>query len=172
MDLFFISEFTVARPGIGLLFWTSIIFIAFWVMVGKFAFRPIKDALKKRETDIQSALDEARKAKEEMAQLNNDNQRLLNEAREERAKLLREAKLTGDHLITEARDKAKVEAQKIVTEARQEIENQKNKAIVEFKNQVGQMSIDIAEKLIRQQMGQTQEQKNLVDKLVNEIKLS
>ena len=55
MDLFFISEFTVARPGIGLLFWTSLIFIAFWVMVGKFAFRPIKDALKKRETDMQSA---------------------------------------------------------------------------------------------------------------------
>src|SRR6187549_409858 len=172
MDLFFLSEFTVARPGIGLLFWTSLIFIAFWVMVGKFAFSPIKDALKKRETDIQSALDEARKAKEEMAQLNNDNQRLLNEAREERAKMLREAKSTGDNLISEARDKAKVEAQKIVTEARQEIENQKNKAIVEVKNQVGQMSIDIAEKLIRQQMGQTQEQKNLVDKLVNEIKLS
>ena len=100
MDLFFLSEFTVARPGIGLLFWTTIIFIAFWIMVGKFAFRPIKDALKKREDDIQSALDEAKKAKEEMAQLNNDNQRLLNEAREERAKLLREAKLTGDHLIT------------------------------------------------------------------------
>ena len=103
MDLFFLSEFTVARPGIGLLFWTTIIFIAFWVMVGKFAFRPIKDALKKREDDIQSALDEAKKAKEEMAQLNNDNQRLLNEAREERAKLLREAKLTGDHLIRSPR---------------------------------------------------------------------
>ena len=67
MDLFFLSEFTVARPGIGLLFWTTIIFIAFWVMVGKFAFRPIKDALKKREDDIQSALDEAKKAKEERA---------------------------------------------------------------------------------------------------------
>ena len=172
MDLFFLSEFTVARPGIGLLFWTSLIFITFWVMVGKFAFRPIKDALKKREDDIQSALDEAKKAKEEMAQLNNDNQRLLNEAREERAKLLREAKTTGDQLISDARNKAKQEAQKIVTDAMQEIENQKNKAIVEVKNQVGQMSVDIAEKLIRQQMGQTQEQKNLVDKLVNEIKLS
>jgi F-type H+-transporting ATPase subunit b len=172
MTLFFLSEFTVARPGIGLLFWTFLIFCLFWIMVGKFAFRPIKDALKKRENDIQSALDEAKKAKEEMAQLNNDNQRLLNEAREERAKLLREAKLSGDKLIMDARDKAKEEAQKIVVEARQEIENQKNKAITEVKNQVGQMSIDIAEKLIRQQMGQTQEQKNLVEKLVNEIKLS
>lgn len=172
MDLFFIAEFNVARPGIGLLFWTFIIFLLFWGLVGKFGFKPIKNALKKRELDIQSALDEAKNAREEMAKLNSDNQRLLNEAREERSKMLREAKETGDKLIAEAKGKAKEEAQKIVTDARNEIENQKNKAIIEVKNQVGQMSIDIAEKLVRQQMGQTQEQKNLVDKLVNEIKLS
>ncbi len=172
MDLFFLSEFTVARPGIGMLFWTFVIFCLFWGLVGKYAFGPIKNALKKRENDIQSALDEAKKAKEEMAKLSSDNQKLLNEAREERAKLLREAKTTGDKMVSEARDKAKQEAQKIVQEARQEIENQKNKAIVEVKNQVGQMSIDIAEKLILQQMGKTEEQKVLVDKLVNEIKLS
>ncbi len=171
MDLFFLADFNVARPGIGLLAWTFFIFILFWILVGKFAFRPIKDALKKREDDIQSALDEAKKAKEEMAKLNTDNQRLLSEAREERAKLLRESKLTGDKLISEARDRAKVEANKIVIDARNEIENQKNKALIEVKNQVGQMSIDIAEKLIRQQMN-SPEQKNLVEKLVNEIKLS
>ena len=150
MELFFLAEFTVARPGIGLLFWTFLIFVLFWALVGKFGFRPIKDALKKRENDIQAALDEAKNAREEMAKLNADNQKLLNEAR----------------------TKAKEEANKIVIEARNEIEIQKNKALVEVKNQVGQMSIDIAEKLIRQQMGQTQEQKALVDKLVNEIKLS
>ena len=172
MELFFLSDFTVARPGFGLLFWTFLVFCLFWALVGKFAFRPIKDALKKRENDIQSALDEAKNAREEMSKLNADNQRLINEAREERAKMLREAKETGDRLISEARNKAKEEAQKIVIDARNEIENQKNKAIVEVKNKVGQMSIDIAEKLIRQQMGQTQEQKALVDKLVNEIKLS
>ena len=171
MDLFFLADFTPVRPGIGLLLWTTVIFLLFWALVGKFAFRPIKDSLKKREEDIQSALDEAKRAKEEMAKLNTDNQRLLNEAREERAKLLREAKLTGDKLIAEARDKAKEEANKIVIDARNEIENQKNKALVEVKNQVGQMSIDIAEKLIRQQLN-SPEQKNLVDRLVNEIKLS
>ena len=162
----------LVTPDIGLLFWMLVSFGIVLFLLRKFAWKPILASLKTREESISEALNTARKAKEEMAQLNNDNQRLLNEAREERAKLLREAKSTGDHLISEARDKAKVEAQKIVTEARQEIENQKNKAIVEVKNQVGQMSIDIAEKLIRQQMGQTQEQKNLVDKLVNEIKLS
>ena len=172
MDLFFLADFNVSRPGIGLLLWTLVIFLLFWGIVGKFAFKPIKNSLKKREFDIQSALDEAKNAREEMTKLNTDNQRLLNEAREERAKLLREAKETGDKLISDARNKAKEEAQKIVIEARNEIENQKNKAIVEVKNKVGQMSIDIAEKLIKQQMGQTQEQKNLVEKLVNEIKLS
>ncbi|MBK9984888.1 MAG: F0F1 ATP synthase subunit B [Saprospiraceae bacterium] len=171
MDLFFLADFNVSRPGIGLLLWTLVIFLLFWGIVGKFAFKPIKDSLKKRSDDIQAALDEAKNAKEEMAKLNTDNQRLLSEAREERAKLLREAKLTGDKLISEARDKAKEEANKIVIDARQEIENQKNKAITEVKNQVGQMSIDIAEKLIRQQMN-SPEQKTLVDKLVNEIKLS
>ena len=171
MDLIFLADFTPVRPGIGLLLWTTVIFLLFWAIVGKFAFRPIKDSLKKREEDIQSALDEAKKAKEEMAKLNTDNQRLLNEAREERAKLLREAKLTGDKLISDARDKAKEEANKIVIDARNEIEQQKNKAIIEVKNQVGQMSIDIAEKLIRHQMD-SQEQKILAEKLVNEMKLS
>lgn len=172
MDFFFISEFSVARPGIGLLFWTTIIFLLFWFMVGKFGFTPIKNSLKKRNNDIQAALDEAKNAREEMAKLSSDNQRLLNEAREERSKMLREAKETGDKLIAEARNKAKEEAQKIVVDARNEIENQKNKAVMEVKNQLGQMSVDIAEKLIRQQMNQTQEQKTLVEKLVNEIKLS
>lgn len=171
MDLFFLADFNVARPSIGLLAWTFLVFCIFWALVGKFAFRPIKDALKRREEDIQSALDEAKRAKEEMAAMNIDNQRLLNEAREERARLLREAKMTGDKLIADARDKAKEEANKIVVDARNEIEQQKNKAIVEVKNQVGQMSIGIAEKLIRHQMD-SQEQKQLAEKLVEEIKLS
>lgn len=172
MELFFLAEFTVARPGIGLLFWTFVIFILFWALIGKFAFRPIKDALKKRSEDIQAALDEAKKAREEMSSLQQDNQRLLNEAREERAKMLREAKTTGDNLIAEARDKAKMEAQKIVSDARQEIETQKNKAVAEVKNQLGQMSVEIAEKIIRQQLDNSKEQQALVERLVNEIKLS
>lgn len=172
MDLVFLAEFTVARPSWGLLFWTFLIFMLFWGIIGKFAFRPIKDALKKRESDIQSALDEARNAREEMARLSTDNQRLLNEAREERAKMLRESKEAGDKLINEAKNKAKLEAQKIVADARQEIDNQKQKAILEVKNQLGQISVDIAEKLVRHELAKTSEQKNLVDKLVDDVQLS
>jgi F-type H+-transporting ATPase subunit b len=169
MDLFFLADFNVMRPGFGLLAWTFIIFVLFWIIVGRMAFKPIKNSLKKREHDIQNALDEAKRAREEMSALNADNQRLLNEAREERAKMLREAKDTGDKMVNEAKAKAKAEAQKIVSDARNEIENQKQKALVEVKNQLGQMSLDIAEKVIRQQLSQNQEQKVLVEKLVNEI---
>jgi F-type H+-transporting ATPase subunit b len=172
MELFFLADFNVARPGFGLLFWSFLIFILFWGIIGKFAFRPIKDALKKRNEDIQSALDEARNAREEMSRLQSDNQRLLNEAREERAKMLREAKEAGDKLISDARNKAKEEAQKIVADARLEIENQKHKAITEVKNQLGQISVGIAEKLVRHELAGGAEQKNLVDKLVDDIQLS
>jgi F-type H+-transporting ATPase subunit b len=172
MELFFLADFNVARPGFGLLFWSFFIFILFWGIIGKFAFRPIKDALKKRNEDIQSALDEARHARDEMSRLQSDNQRLLNEAREERAKMLREAKETGDKLISDARTKAKEEAQKIVADARMEIENQKHKAITEVKNQLGQISVGIAEKLVRHELANSAEHKNLVDKLVDDIKLS
>lgn len=171
-ELFFLADFNVARPSIGMLFWTTCIFILFWYLVSRFAFTPIKDSLKKRENDIQSALDEASVAREEMAKLNSDNQRLLNEAREERAKLLREAKETGDKLIAEARTKAKDEATKIVNDARLEIENQKQKVIMEVKNQLGQLSVDLAEKLVRHDLNQSQEQKSLVQKLVDDLKLS
>lgn len=172
MELFFLADFNVARPGFGLLFWSFLIFILFWSIIGKFAFRPIKDALKKRNEDIQSALDEARNARDEMSRLQSDNQRLLNEAREERAKMLREAKEAGDKLISDARNKAKEEAQKIVADARMEIENQKHKAITEVKNQLGQISVGIAEKLVRHELANSAEQKHLVDKLVDDIKLS
>ena len=161
----------LVKPAFGLIFWMLISFGIIVFLLKKFAWPVILGALDERERSIAEALNSAKRAKEEMAKLNLDNQRLLNEAREERAMLLREAKLTGDKLISEARDKAKIEANKIVIDARNEIENQKNKALIEVKNQVGQMSIDIAEKLIRQQMN-TQEQRNLVDKLVDEIKLS
>lgn len=172
IELFFLADFNVARPSFGLLFWATLIFLLFWFLIGKFAFRPIKDSLKKRENDIQSALDEARIAREEMAKLNSDNQRLLNEAREERAKLLREAKETGDKLISDARNKAKEEATKIVGDARLEIENQKQKVIQEVKNQLGQLSVDLAEKLVRHDLSQNPDQKNLVQKLVDDLKLS
>ena len=166
------AEFTPIRPDWGLLLWTTIIFGLFWWLIGKFSFRPIADALKKREDDIQNSLDQAKKAREEMANLNAENQKLLVEAREERAKILKEAKDTSNQMITEAKEKAKSEAQKIVTNAKLEIDNQKKQALNEVKNQVGAIALDIAEKVIKKELANQPSQVDYVDKLVDDIKLN
>lgn len=171
-NMFFLAEFTPIRPAWGLLFWTTIIFFLFWGLIGRFSFRPIAEALKKREHDIQSALDEAKKAKEEMSNLQAENQKLLAQARQERAVILKEAKDASNQMISEAKNKAKDEAHKIVVSAQREIENQKKLALREVKNQVGTMALDIAEKVIRKQLGENEEQKSFVDNLVDELKLN
>ena len=170
--MFYLLDFNPIVPDVGLIFWSTVIFVLFWGIVGRFAFRPISGALKKREHDIQSALDEARKAKEEMAALQADNERILAEAREERARILKESKDTGDKIISESKEKARDEAQKIVTNAKVEIENQKKLAIEEVKNQVGGMAIEIAEKVLRKELSNDAAQQSYVDGLVKDIKLN
>ena len=170
--MFFLADFNVIKPDFGLLFWTSVIFLLFFFLMWKFAFGPIGDALAKREDDIRDALDEAKKARNEMEQMNSENERLMAEARTERAAMLKEAKETRDRLVTEAKDEAKKEANKIVTSAKQEIEAQKQAAMVELKNQVGTMAIDIAEKVLRQNLQGDAAQQKLVNGLVDDIKLN
>jgi len=167
-----LADFSVIKPEPGLLIWTTIIFLLFWFIMSRVAFKPIATALKKREDDIQDALDQAKKAKEEMANLNAQNEALLKEAREERAKMMKEATETKDSIIAEARTKAKEEASKILASAKTEIENQKNAALSEVKNQVGQMAIEIAEKVIRKELTANSEQVNFANNLVKEIKLN
>lgn len=170
--MIFLADFSVIKPDFGLLFWTTIIFLLFWFIIGKFAFRPIANALKKRESDIQNSLDEAKRVRQEMANLKAENEELLVQAREERAKILKEAKDAGASLISEAKDKAKVEAQKIVASAKEQIENQKMAAIVDLKNQVGTIALDIAEKVINKELKGDAAQEEFVNSLVKDIKLN
>lgn len=170
--MFYLMEFNPIKPGIGLIFWTTVIFALFWLIVGKFAFRPIADALRKRESDIQNALDEARKAREEMANLQAENEQILSQAREERARILKEARNAGDRVISEAKTKARDEAQIIVTNAKQEIENQKKKALIEVKNEVGNIALGIAEKILRKELKGDTAQEQYVDELVKDIDLN
>lgn len=170
--MFFLLDFNPILPDFGLLFWSTVTFLLFWGIVGRFAFKPIQGALRKREDDIQGALDQAKQAREEMAALQADNDRILAEAREERSRILKESKETGDRMIAESKDKAKAEAQKIVESARLEIENQTKKALEDVKNQVGVMALDIAEKVLRKQLADDSSQRAYVDELVNEIKLN
>lgn len=170
--MYLLADFSVIKPDPGLIFWTSVIFLLFWFIVGKFGFRPIANALKKREDDIQSALDQAKSAKEEMANMKAENEALLAKAREERAVMLKEAKDTKNEIIAEAKNKAKEEAQKIANTAMVEIENQKKAAMVEVKNKVGVMALDIAEKVLKKELKGNSEHESFVNTLVDEIKLN
>ncbi len=170
--MIFLIDFTPIKPDFGLLFWTTIIFLLFWFIIGKFAFRPIAEALKRRESDIQNSLDEAKRVRQEMANLKAENEELLILAREERAKILKEAKDAGINLVEEAKAKAKVEAQKIVANAKEQIEHQKMAAITELKNQVGAMALEIAEKVLRKELRGDTAQEAYVNDLVKDIKLN
>jgi F-type H+-transporting ATPase subunit b len=170
--MFYLMGFDPIKPDIGLIFWTSVIFLLFWGIIGRFAFRPIANALKKRESDIQSSLDEAKLARQEMSNLKAENEKLLAEAREERSKILKQAKDAGESIVKEAKARAKDEAQKIVTSAKAEIESQKKQALIEVKNQLGNMALDIAEQVLRSKLKDDQVQQTLVNTLVKEIKLN
>ncbi len=167
-----LADFSVIKPEPGLIFWSLIFFSIFWFLMSRLAFKPIANALKKRENDIQASLDEAKRAREEMSNLKAENEALLAQAREERAKILKEAKDAKDAIVTEAKEKAKAEADKVMATARQEIENQKMAAITEVKNQAGLMAIEIAEKVIRQQLQGNAAQEDYVKRLVDNFKMN
>ncbi|MBK8702870.1 MAG: F0F1 ATP synthase subunit B [Saprospiraceae bacterium] len=170
--IFFLADFSVIKPDPGLILWTSLIFIFLWFFLGKMAFRPIQQALKKREQDIQSSLDEAKHARQEMANLKAENEKLLAEAREERTRMLKEAKEAGDNIINKAKEKAKEEAVLIMASAKQEIQNQRMALITDLKNQIGLLAIDVAEKVLRKELKQDSEQTKYINTLVDEIKLN
>lgn len=165
-------DFNPIRPDFGLLFWATVIFLLFWILMAKFAFGPIRDSLIKREADIQKSLDQAAKAKEEMQQLKAENEKILQEARQERSLILKEAKEAGDKMVKEAKDKAAAEGKRMIEEARQEIQNQKMAAIIEIKNQAGSMALQIAEKIIRKELSGNAEQERFANGLVDEMNLN
>ena len=172
MDMIFLLDFSPIKPDFGLFAWTAFTFIIFWLMMAKFAFGPIKDSLKTRNSDIQDALDQAAKAKEEMANLKSENEKILAQAREERSAILREAKEAKDKIINDAKDTAKLEANKIMESAQLEIGNQRKAAMTEVKNMTGLMAIEIAEKVLRKDLKGDSSQNDLVNSLVGELKLN
>ena len=159
-------------PDLGLFFWTLIAFLLVLFVLGKFAWKPILNSLSERENKIADSIASAEKVQAEMAQLKSDNEKLLVAAREERSIMLKEAKETKERIIAEAKNQAKAEARKIIENARQEIENQKNAALVEVKNEVGKLSLEVAEKILRRQLADVDVQNQYIDMLANEIKLN
>ena len=152
----------LVTPEIGLIFWTTVVFSLLLVVLKKYAWKPILSAVDERNKSIEEALRAADKAKEEMISLNADNERILMEAKKERDILLKEGREIKDSIIAEAKDKAKVDAEKILTTAKEQIINEKMKAIAELKNQVANLSIEIAEKILKSELQDLNKQKELV----------
>ena len=152
----------LVTPEIGLIFWTTVVFSLLLVVLKKYAWKPILSAVDERNKSIEDALKAADKAKEEMLSLNADNERILMEAKKERDILLKEGREIKDSIIAESKDKAKVAAEKILTTAKEQIINEKMKAITELKNQVANLSIEIAEKILKSELQDLNKQKELV----------
>lgn len=167
-----LAEFNVLRPEPGLLFWSILIFLIFWFLVSKFAFKPIAQALIKRENHIQDALNDAKKAKDELRKIQSENTKLMDEARAERAKLLKEAKDHRNQIVAEAKQAAKEEAGRMIAQATQEIENQKKAALQDVKNQVTAIALEVAEKVVKKELSSQANQMEYLNDLVNDINLS
>ena len=161
-----ISEFSF-----GLFFWQILIFIFLVLLLKKFAWKPILDTVNERESSIKDAMSEADKARNEMAAIQESNQKVLKEARAEREALLKDARNTGAEIVAQAKTDAKNEANKIISQAQEAIQNEKRAAVNELKNQVAQISLEIAEKVIDTELANKDKQAQLVDKLLKDSSL-
>ena len=159
-------------PSFGLIFWTLLAFLIMFFILRKFAWKPILSSLDAREKGIADSLETADRVRAEMAQLKSENEELLAKAREERAAMLKEARDIKDRIVSDAKEQAKVEASKIMSETQQAIEQQKMAAMTDVKNQVGKMVIEVAEKILRKELGNKEAQEAHIKDLVEEVKLN
>jgi F-type H+-transporting ATPase subunit b len=156
-------------PALGYFAWTLVAFLIVFFILKKFAWKPILNTLNEREKNIADSIATAEKVKIEMAQMKNDNEALMQQAREERAAMLKEAKEMKEKIVNEAKEQAKVEAGKILADAQATIEQQKNAALTDVKNSIGNMVIEVTEKVIRRELAGKAEQENYIRALADDL---
>lgn len=159
-------------PEFGLVFWTAITFLFLLLILRKFAWKPILGAVSDREEGIKDALASAENARKEMENLHADNERILKEARLERETMLKEAREIKAKMISDAKEEAQEQANKMITQAQSAIESEKKSAMAELKNHVAGLSVEIAEKVVRQELSNKDKQLALVESMLNEAKLN
>lgn len=159
-------------PDLGLLFWQVVVFLALFLILRAFAWKPIVSGLTERENNIQSALDLAEKTRQEMADLKADNEKLLAQARSEREIILRGAKETADKMVADSRDKAANEGQRILEQARESMQNERQALIMQMRKEVVTLSLGIAEKVLRKELSDKTAQEKLVTDLVADSRLN
>lgn len=159
-------------PDGGLFIWQALGFLSLLLILRKFAWKPILDALSEREDSIDSALQAAEVAKVEMANLKADNEKLLDQARIERDNILNTAREVARKFEEEQMGVAQQKAAKLLENAREAINNEKLAALTDVKNQVAQLSLDISEKLLRRKLEDKDSQKALVNDFLKDVKLN
>jgi len=159
-------------PGFGLIIWTLLAFLIVFFILKKYAWKPILNSMNEREQGIADSLATAEKIKIEMTQMKSEHEELLVKAREERGNMLREAKETKDKIISEAKEQAKVETNKIIADAQSVINQQKMAALTDLKNQVGNLVVEVSEKILRRELSNKQEQENYIKELAENVKMN
>ena len=162
----------LVSPGIGLIFWMTLAFLAVLYILGKYAWKPIMKALKERETSISDALNAAELAKEEMKNLQFSNEQLMKEARNERDLLLAETRKIKDAILEEARQKANEEANRIINSAKASIHFEKMAAMTELKNQLADWSLEIAKKILQKELSDPKQQEKYIKELLVDVKFN
>jgi F-type H+-transporting ATPase subunit b len=162
----------LVTPDVGLLFWTFISFIILFILLKKFAWKPIVGAVNDREQSIKEALASAEAAKKEMENLTADNEKILQEARAEREAMMKEARELKSKMIADSKEEAKLAADKMITSAQEAIETEKKAAVAELKNQVAALSIEIAEKVVKSELSDKGKQLKLVEDMLGDATLN
>lgn len=156
----------------GLFFWQAIIFVVLVLLLVKFAWKPIMTAITAREAGIAGALAAAEAARKEMQNLQADNERILQEARAERDAMIKDARAIKEKMVADAKTEAQEQGQKMIEQAKASIESEKNAAMTELKNQVSVLSVEIAEKILKNELSDVAAQTILVEKMLNDVKLN
>jgi len=159
-------------PGLGLVFWTIITFLILLIILKKFAWKPILGAVNEREESIKNALLSAENARKEMQNLQSDNQRILQEARLERDLMLKDAREMKEKMVADAKNEAQAQGLKMIEQAKTAIEGEKNAALAELKSHVATLSLEIAEKLLKDELSNKESQVKLVEKMLGDAKLN
>lgn len=165
-------EKLIEQFSFGLFFWQLLLLVILLLVLRKYAWKPILDAVDQRETGIKDALEAAENAKKEMQNVTADSERLLKEARLEREAMMKEARELKDKIVADAKEQAKIEGDKIIAQAQLAIESEKKAAVAEIKDQVASLSLEIAEKIIKEEFSDKDRQLKLVGELVGGIKLN
>jgi len=162
----------LVNPGIGLIVWMTLAFGAILYILGKYAWKPIMKALKERESSIHDALNAAEKAKEEMKKMEFSNEQLLLEAKNERDIILSTARKIKETIIEESKQKASEEANRIIVSAKESIQNEKMAAMTDLKNQLAELSLEVAKKILKKELSDPKKQEEYSKELMKEVKFN